>query len=82
MTEQTMAHKVAALFDNDGQRFTIESGACHIDNLLVFLGTTVTSSTGFADDPIRYEFCDGSAIVICGDGWDVEGVDLYSWEGA
>jgi hypothetical protein len=33
----------------------------------------------FSGDPIRYEFADGSAIVICGDGWDIEGAELFSW---
>jgi len=82
MNENTMADRVAALFDNDGQKFNIESGAVDLENLLVFLGTTVRSSTGFADDPVRYEFRDGSAIVIAGGAWDVEGDEPYSWAGA
>jgi len=33
-------------------------------------------------DPIRYEFSDGSAVVVAGDGWDLEGAERYSWAGA
>lgn len=31
---------------------------------------------------IRYVFPDGSAIVIIGDGWDIEGDEPFSWAGA
>lgn len=34
-----------------------------------------------AYDAMRYEFEDGSAIVIAGDGWDVEGARHFSWAG-
>ena len=32
-------------------------------------------------DPIRFLFADGSAIVVAGDGWDIEGDKPFSWEG-
>ncbi len=36
-----------------------------------------------AYDLLRYEFEDGSAIVVSADGgWDVEGVTPFSWAGA
>lgn len=33
-------------------------------------------------DRIRYTFADGSAIVIAGDAWDIEGPTPFSWAGA
>ena len=33
-------------------------------------------------DRIRYGFADGSAIVVAGDAWDVEGAEPFSWAGA
>lgn len=33
-------------------------------------------------DRVRYAFDDGSAIVVAGDAWDVEGVQPFSWAGA
>lgn len=33
-------------------------------------------------EDIRYEFPDGSAIVVNGNAWDVEGSTPWSWEGA
>lgn len=30
----------------------------------------------------RYTFADGSAIVVAGDAWDVEGAEPWSWAGA
>jgi len=33
-------------------------------------------------DEIRYEFRDGSAIVVNGNAWDVEGSTPWSWAGA
>ena len=39
-------------------------------------------SSYIADDPIRFEFRDGSAVVVAGAGWDFEGADRYSWAGA
>jgi hypothetical protein len=32
-------------------------------------------------DVVRYEFADGSAIVIAGDAWDIEGAEPFSWAG-
>lgn len=33
-------------------------------------------------EPVRYLFPDGSAIVVCGDAWDIEGEAPFSWAGA
>lgn len=32
-------------------------------------------------DPIRYEFADGSCIVVAGEAWDFEGDEQFSWRG-
>ena len=37
--------------------------------------------THISDDPIRFEFDDGSAVVVAGAGWDIEGEERFSWEG-
>lgn len=39
----------------------------------------VSRSSGF--NHIRYVFPDGSAIVVAGDAWDVEGDTPFSWHG-
>lgn len=39
-------------------------------------------SEHISDDPIRYEFSDGSAVVAAGAGWDLEGEERFSWAGA
>ena len=44
--------------------------------------TEVASSEHRADHPVRYAFPDGSAIVIAGAGWDIEGSAPFSWRGA
>ena len=35
----------------------------------------------FGGDPIRYEFPDGSAIVVAGDAWDFEGDHRFEFAG-
>ena len=40
-----------------------------------------TRSEHSGDDPVRYSFDDGSAIVVAGNGWDVEGSVPFSWAG-
>jgi len=42
----------------------------------------VSRSDHFSDDPIRYVFEDGSAVVVAGAAWDVEGAKPFSWRGA
>lgn len=33
-------------------------------------------------DRVAYSFADGSAIVVAGDAWDIEGEEPFSWAGA
>ena len=43
----------------------------------------IVSAHEYTDDgPIRYVFPDGSAVVVSGEGWDIEGKNPFSWEGA
>lgn len=35
-----------------------------------------------AGDPVRYQFADGSAIVLAGAAWDIEGSEPFWWAGA
>ena len=37
--------------------------------------------THISGDPIRYEFSDGSCIVVAGEAWDFEGKYPFSWAG-
>jgi hypothetical protein len=39
-------------------------------------------SSHASDDPIRYAFSDGSAVVAAGAAWDIEGAEPFSWAGA
>lgn len=39
-------------------------------------------SCHISGDPVRYGFADGSAVVVSGPAWDVEGEERYSWSGA
>ncbi len=41
----------------------------------------ISRSEHTSDDPIRYVFEDGSAIVAAGAAWDIEGDEPFSWRG-
>ena len=75
----SMADKVAALFDNDGQRFELDDGRTIEDVMIKHYGATLYRSGWFVTDPVAYRLADGSAIVVNGDGWDVEGDEPFSW---
>lgn len=81
----TVASLIAARYWNDGTKLVDGAGA-HIDDELKIISVTSEERAPFAideDDPpseVRYEFCDGSAIVRAGDYWDVEGPEKFSWE--
>lgn len=42
----------------------------------------VVSLSEHTDGPVRFEFSDGSAVVVAGDCWDIEGATPFSFEGA
>lgn len=48
-----------------------------IDNTMTYVDGF--ESSHISGDPIRYAFPDGSAIVLAGEAWDIEGTDRYSW---
>lgn len=93
-----LAEVVAKAMGNDGTLFLLdvsEDEGTSLDDLCYEAGARLecyrrdeygrpyrvpaeaTSKTIF-----RYVFGDGSAIVVEGDAWDVEGADLCSWQGA
>ena len=77
----TVADKVAALFDNDGQHFELDDGRTLHDVMVDDFDATVDSLDDIVDTPVAYRFADGSAIVVIGDGWDVEGGEPFTWAG-
>lgn len=72
----TTAEKIAAMLGDDGERW--EADGKTLDDLCGEHGATVSCK----DDLMRYLFPDGSAIVAGQSGWDVEGEEPFSWEGA
>jgi hypothetical protein len=80
----TQAEQIAERFGNDGLRFTNEADE-RLDDFCAALSMTGRKewrdghNTG---DVYRYVFADGSAIVVAGDGWDIEGEEPFSWAGA
>jgi hypothetical protein len=65
--EMTTAENIAARFNNDGQIFEI-GGVQIID---VCRDTSTAHRVNRAGDSERFEFSDGSAIVISGGGWSI-----------
>ena len=68
----TDADRVAKRFDFDGQKFTVEvpyAGKTNIWRAIESTGGLRVSFDGI--DRERYEFRDGSSLVICGDCWDL-----------
>lgn len=75
----SIAENVAALFHNDGQCFEIDDGRWIEDVMVDQFNATIDQSGDFVFDPVAYRFSDNSAIVICGDAWNIEGDTPYSW---
>ncbi len=82
----TIAQQIATRFNNDGQTWTAPSdnpsnsaGEDHIQDVCLDLAED-TSHTAGAD---RYDFADGSSIVITSSAWDL-GLPggCFCWEGA
>lgn len=63
----TVAHRIAKLTDDNGQSFPDEFMAA-LDEHCPYPECPDRSN---AYEPVRYEFEDGSAIVIAGDCWDL-----------
>ncbi len=62
----TTAEKIALQFENDGQVFEVDD--IHIADVCQDVAWYPPSVTS---DSERYEFTDGSAIVVTGGGWDL-----------
>ncbi len=86
----TTAKVAAKMAGNDGQEWTGPDGMT-LDEICRQLGADISTGDGVyiegretPVDPqwLRYLFEDGSAIVDCGTGWDIEGSTPWSWEGA
>lgn len=94
LRDSTISEQVAAALGNDGTIFerdgaTLEelcatqgvepeySARQYTDGRLGYVSGSRASY--IAGDPVRFEFPDGSAIVISGDGWGVEGDTPFSW---
>jgi len=77
----TIADAVAALFKNDGQCFELEGGLSIGTVMVDRFNARVNRKGSSFSDPVAYRFNDGSAIVIHGDAWDVEGETPFSWKG-
>jgi hypothetical protein len=79
MSKQTTAEEISERFNDDGQCFTDGSGwglaeACEAQ----------AKWTSIRDKGTRYDFDDGSSIVVVGDAWDIgfDGTDCLCWQGA
>lgn len=67
------ATMIAAIFGNDGTTFDVDG--MNIEGTCEDRGAKKETR----GDATRYPFGDGSAIVIAGGGWDVEGDEPFSW---
>ena len=94
MNAQTIAQTISSMFGNDGMNFSADDGrdfdeVCCSYHAEKSRGRCWYDADGAmtADydpdgDMVRYEFSDGSAIVISGDAWDIEGETPFSWASA
>ena len=83
--ESSIAERVARAIGDNGQQFVLADGgdwvpAIRIEDLAAAAGGRHEVSPDRSCE--RWEFDDGSAIVACGGGWDIEGPTPFSWRGA
>ena len=71
----TIAQSISARFDDDGQNW-IDFAGVELEDVLDELTRRESDRLG---EKARWELADGSAIVIAGDGWDIEGSTPFSW---
>ncbi len=76
---ETIAERIAGLLGDDGTCWEGKDGR-HFDQLCEDAGADV--SLDRERELKRYLFPDGSAIVAGVGGWDIEGEEPFSWEGA
>ena len=77
----TTAMKISAMFNDDGQKFHVQDGS--EDGLSLTAACEDNGGERLSDgwDGERYDFPDGSCIVICGGGWDLgfDGCRCFCW---
>lgn len=88
------ARQFSVIFGNDGQNWTSHDGRSFEDVMTAEgikpeYGYTlwdadseqyITVPTTDRTDKARYEFLDGSAVVVAGDAWAIEGDEPFSWD--
>lgn len=79
--ESTIADQIAAQFGNDGLNWH-DAENRHLDEVCEALTSREWRDGYRTGDTYRYEFADGSAIVVAGDCWDVEGDEPFVLAGA
>jgi hypothetical protein len=79
----TTAQEISSLLEDDGQRFETRDGI-EIDYLCKAKRPERTFRDGYGTDTYRYDFADGSAIVITDAAWDLapEGCTGFCWADA
>jgi hypothetical protein len=96
MMQDSDAERIASRFGNDGLRFVDFEGTHLIDVCAAECvawqraRSVLGEETAYVEvskgegvfDATRYEFPDGSAIVVAGDAWDIEGDEPFVWAGA
>lgn len=71
VTDATLAQKISAMFQNDGQRFETDIGT-QLDVVCdKYVGGKLTYRDGHGTDTYRWDFEDGSSIVVMGACWDI-----------
>lgn len=77
---QTTAEEIADLFGNNGMNFADCIFGTDLPTTCLNFGAFVEHKPDTTETH-RYQFDDGSAIVIAGDAWDIEGKELFSFAG-
>ena len=76
----TTAERIAEQFENDGMVFDNRAGES-LDRACEAVAPKEWRDGYRTGDVYRYGFPDGSAIVVAGDAWDIEGAEPFSWAG-
>ncbi len=76
----TTAQTIAARFDSDGQVFLDKEASADIEGVCRLRSAEVIAHPTDGDEVQRYQFADGSSIVLAIGGWDLglEG-DCHCW---
>jgi hypothetical protein len=65
----TTAQKISSLLEDDGQHWTDSAGR-HLNEIAEAEGGKRTFRDGRGTDTYRWQFGDGSALLVAGDAWD------------